>query len=110
MWVAFQNTPFTRNNNSFKNLLYYYGKIVINNKISLNLDIIRKSLSFIPLLSIERTFSFTHPLGGVKQVEGTYVLYIGNKIVTNLKPEHYKTKDYIFKLLFLGDEDKKMLQ
>ncbi|MEA3372491.1 MAG: M99 family carboxypeptidase catalytic domain-containing protein [Campylobacterota bacterium] len=98
---------FTLSKKSVKNLLENYGKIVINNKISLNLNDIRNNLSFIPLPLFESTFSFTHPLGSVKQVKGDYVLYIGNKIITNLKPEHFKTKDCISKLPILVDGDQK---
>ena len=71
-------------------LLSRHGNVVINNRISLDLDNIRKSLSFIPLESNENTFTFTHPLGSVKQGEGGYVLYIGNREVTRLRPEHFK--------------------
>ncbi len=70
-------------------LLTEHGNIVINNKISLNLKNIRKSLSFIPLESTKNTFAFSHPLGSVKQRKGGYVLYIGNQVVTRLRSEHF---------------------
>lgn len=70
--------------------LYRHGNVLINNRISLDLDDIRKSLSFIPLESSENTFAFTHPLGSVKKGKGGYVLYIGNRELTRLRPEHFE--------------------
>lgn len=98
---------FNLSKSDVKNLLNNYGKIVINNKISLNLNDIRKNLSFIPLPLIESTFTFTHPLGSVKEVGGAYVLYVGNQVVTRLKPEHFQTKDCISELPMLVDGDQK---
>ncbi len=104
MGVEYQRN-FMLSENNVKKLLNDYGKIVINNKISLNLHDIRKNLSFIPLPLRDSTFSFTHPLGSVKQVEGAYVLYIGNKIVTKIKPEHFRTKDCSSELPIVVDGD-----
>ena len=80
---------FNLDQQSIDTLLSQNGKVVINNKISLNLDTIRKSLSFIPLESNQNTFAFSHPLGSVKKERGSYVLYIGNREITRLKPEHF---------------------
>ena len=106
MGIEYQRN-FTLSENNVNNLLKEYGNIVINNKISLNLNDIRKNLSFIPLPLMESTFSFTHPLGSVKEVEGIYVLYIGNRAITKLKPEYFKTKDCISKLPIVVDGDQK---
>jgi hypothetical protein len=87
------NRTFELTQSEVEKLVTDNGKIVINNQISLNLNNIRKHLSFVPLPSISSTFTFTHPLGSVKRVNGTYDLYIGNQHITRLKPQHFATKN-----------------
>lgn len=67
-----------------------YGKLSINNTISLNLNNIKKYLSFIPIKSTPNQFAFSHPLGEVKHVRGRYELFIGNQKVSTLKPQFFK--------------------
>ncbi|MDX1295240.1 MAG: M99 family carboxypeptidase catalytic domain-containing protein [Sulfurimonadaceae bacterium] len=88
MGITYSRT-FSLNRDTVSSLLTEHGKVLINNKISLNLNNIRKSLSFIPLESNKNTFVFTHPLGSVKRSKGGFVLYIGNQEVTRLRPEHF---------------------
>ncbi len=66
-----------------------YGKLSINDTISLDLSNIKKHLSFIPIKSTANRFTFSHPLGEVKDVRGSYELFIGNKKITTLKPQHF---------------------
>jgi len=35
-------------------------------------------------------FRFSNPLGNVKYLKGKYIVFIGNKKVTTLKPQHFK--------------------
>ncbi len=84
-------------------LLTDSGSVLINNRISLNLNNIRKSLSYIPLESNQNTFAFTHPLGSVLKSGGSYVLYIGNRIVTRLLPEHFGNTDCVSMVPFEVD-------
>jgi hypothetical protein len=67
-----------------------YGTLEINNNILLNLDNIKKSLSYIPIKSKGNVFNFSHVLGDVKKVRGNYSIYIGNKKITTLKPQYFK--------------------
>ena len=89
MKIRYHRT-FALNQENVSELLSQHGNVLINNRISLDLDHIRKSLSFIPLESNENTFAFTHPLGSVRRGKGGYVLYIGNREVTRLSPEHFE--------------------
>jgi hypothetical protein len=67
-----------------------YGNLSINNNISLNLNNIKKHLSFIPIKSSANVFELSHPIGEVKNIKGNYVVYVGNKKLTTLKPQHFK--------------------
>ena len=76
--------------NEIAKIIKNYGKLTINANISINLNNIKKYLSFIPIKSTANLFKFSHPLGEIKETLGTYAVYIGNKKVTTLKPQHFK--------------------
>jgi hypothetical protein len=78
--------PFDLTTEKLKQIIKDNGYVTINNKINLNLENLRKDLSFIPLESESNGFSFTHPLGGMLQDEGKYNLYIGNQKISSLSP------------------------
>jgi hypothetical protein len=73
-----------------KELIKDYGSLKINNNILLHLSDVKKYLSYIPLNSKDNTFEFSHPLGSVKKVNNTYLVYIGNKQITTLRPQYFK--------------------
>ena len=82
-----------------------YGTLTINNNIKIDLSDIKKSLSYVPLKSAHNEFIFSHPLGEVKKVNGNYQLFIGNKHISTLKPQHFKiAKNCQKKLDFIVDE------
>ena len=81
---------FTLNEREIENVLKKYQKLQINNNILLDLCDIKKSLSYIPIKSKDNNFSFSHSLGSVKKIAGTYVAYIGNKKVVILRPQYFK--------------------
>ncbi|MDY0120352.1 MAG: M99 family carboxypeptidase catalytic domain-containing protein [Sulfurimonas sp.] len=93
-FMKIMNISFTRsfdlNPQELEKILKEYGKLSINNNISLKLNNIKKSLSFIPIKSTQNNFSFSHPLGSVKRVSGEYFVYIGNQIITKLKPQYFE--------------------
>ncbi|MBT5934428.1 M99 family carboxypeptidase catalytic domain-containing protein [Sulfurimonas sp.] len=66
-----------------------YGTLGINSNIFINLSKIKKKLSFIPIESKSNKFIFSHPLGAIKKIKGNYLVYIGNKKVTTLKPQYF---------------------
>jgi len=89
MKISFKR-EFKLNEKELSKLLKDYGELNINNNISLDLADIKKSLSFIPIKSKDNVFEFSHPLGSIKKSRGNYVVYIGNKKVTTLRPQHFK--------------------
>jgi hypothetical protein len=89
MKISFER-KFHLNEEELNTILKNHGTIEINNNISLNLKDIRKSLSYIPLKSKDNLFEFSHPLGSVKKTYGNFVVYIGNKKITTLKPQYFQ--------------------
>ena len=71
-------------------ILKDYGTLVINHSFLLNLNNIKKSLGYIPLTSKSNEFYFSNPLGEVKKKRGRFLVYIGNKLITTLKPQYFK--------------------
>jgi hypothetical protein len=89
MDISFKR-DFDLNEVELEKILKNYGTLMINHNILLNLCDIKKSLSYIPLKSIGNVFEFSHPLGSIKYFRGTYEVYIGNKKLTVLRPEHFE--------------------
>jgi hypothetical protein len=82
---------FELNEENVEKIIKNYGTLEINHNFLLNLDNIKKSLSFIPLKSRSNMFDFSHPLGAVKKNRlGAYEVYIGNKRITTLSPQYFK--------------------
>ncbi|MEA2071955.1 MAG: M99 family carboxypeptidase catalytic domain-containing protein [Campylobacterota bacterium] len=80
---------FDFNEKEISKILNNYGTLAINNNILLNLRDIKKSLSYIPIKSKDNVFNFSHPLGDIKKVNGKYLVFIGNKLITTLKPQYF---------------------
>ncbi|WP_457745248.1 M99 family carboxypeptidase catalytic domain-containing protein [Sulfurimonas sp.] len=66
------------------------GILEINHNILLNLNNIKKSLSYIPIKSTSNKFNFSNPLGEVKKVNGRYLIFIANHLVLRIKPQYFK--------------------
>lgn len=85
---------FTRNFNfnehSIEKILQKNGYIRINDNISLDLSKIKKTLSYLPIESKSNTFKFSNLLGNIKKINNNYVVYIGNKKITTLKPQYFE--------------------
>ncbi len=84
MGISYQR-DFELDSQNVNNLTKKGGKVVINGNISLNLDNLRKYLSFIPLQSNKNELYFSHPLGGAVESNGFIDLYIGHKKISRLK-------------------------
>jgi hypothetical protein len=96
---------------NIKNILKDYGTLSINGNISLDLTNIKKSLSYIPIKSKDNLFKFSHPLGKVRKIRGSYYVFIGNKHITTLKPQYFKmSKNCQNKLDFIIDKKKRSLK
>jgi hypothetical protein len=81
---------FELNEKELDYILSQYGVLNINNNISLNLDNIKPSLSYIPIKSTSNTFKFSNPLGSIKRTNGSFVIYIGNKKISTLRPQYFE--------------------
>ena len=81
---------FKFNEKNITKILQKYGTLRINDNIFINLNNIKKHLSYIPLKSKGNNFKFSHVLGNFRKIHGKYVLYIGNKVITTLKPQYFK--------------------
>jgi len=81
---------FTLNENNIKYVLHDYGKLQINNNISLDLENIRSYLSYIPIKSKDNNFLFSNYLGNVKKDGSNFGVYIGSRRVVLLKPQSFK--------------------
>jgi hypothetical protein len=84
---------FELNEAEIEKIINEYGTLKINNSILFNFSDIKNNLSYVPLKSDENEFIFSNLLGSVEKVDGKYNLYIGNKIVTTLSPQNFKTLD-----------------
>lgn len=94
---------FELNKKSIEKLIQNYGTVGINHNILINLNNIKKSLSYIPIKSTKNEFDFSNPLGVVKKIKGKYRIYIANHFIVTLKPQYFKMaqgcqKEYEFEI------------
>lgn len=75
---------------SLKKIIENYGTLEINNNILLNLNGIKNYLSYIPIESRNNVFKFSNPLGDFRKENGKYIITVGNKVITTLKPQYFK--------------------
>lgn len=85
---------FKLNEKEIAKILNKHGNLGINGNILLNLTDIKKSLSYIPIKSKSNEFKFSHPLGKVQKNRGKYLVFIGNKQITQLKPQYFNLTDH----------------
>jgi len=81
---------FKLNEKNLSKIIKNYANLSINGNFTLNLNNIKKSLSFIPLKSKSNVFKFSNPLGSIKRVKKSFIVYIGNKKVTTLQSQYFK--------------------
>ncbi|WP_457748316.1 M99 family carboxypeptidase catalytic domain-containing protein [Sulfurimonas sp.] len=106
MGITFHR-DFVLNEKEISKIIKNYGTLVINHNFLLNLNNIKKSLSYIPIESKSNEFYFSNPLGEVKKQRGKYLIYIGNKLVTVLKPQYFKmSKKCQDRYMFIVDSKK----
>nr|WP_275716160.1 M99 family carboxypeptidase catalytic domain-containing protein [Sulfurimonas sp. SAG-AH-194-L11] len=98
---------FELNEQEIAKILNNHGSLGINSNILLDLTDIKKYLSYIPIKSKSNEFKFSHPLGKIKKIKGRYSVFIGNRQVTQLKPQYFNlTNDCQDKLDFVIDGKK----
>jgi hypothetical protein len=89
MGISFKR-EFELSEQEIDKILKNYGNLSINNNICINLNDIKKSLSFIPIKSESNEFQFSNPLGSVAREGRSFVVYIGNQKVSTLNPQYFK--------------------
>ena len=93
-FMKIMDIPFIRNFDlSEKNLskiINNYGYLTINDNIKLNLNDLKKSLSFVPLELERNRFNFSNPLGDFKKTINGYEVFVGSKKITTLKPQYFR--------------------
>ena len=93
-YMKIMDINFTRdfqlNKNEIEKIIKEYGTLEINHNILLNLNNIKKYLSYIPIKSTKNEFSFSNPLAVVKKIRGRYYIYIANHLVLVIKPQYFK--------------------
>ncbi|MBA1438057.1 MAG: succinylglutamate desuccinylase/aspartoacylase family protein [Epsilonproteobacteria bacterium] len=81
---------FSLNESELSKIINNYGSLEINDNILIQLSNIKKTLSFVPIKSNNNDFHFSHPLGKIKRTKGEFLVFIGNKLITTLKPQFFK--------------------
>lgn len=81
---------FELNNKEIDKIINNYGFLNINDNFFLNLNNIKKTLSFVPIKSEKNAFTFSHPLGNIVKSGSDFVIYVGNKKITTLKTKFFK--------------------
>lgn len=84
MGIKYQR-DFELDSQNVKEITKNSGKVTINSNITLELNDLRKNLSYIPLQSNKNALHFSHPLGSAIEANGFIDLYIGYKRISRLK-------------------------
>ena len=106
MNIEFERDFDLNNYEEVKSRIYDFGKVKINDNISLDLTNLKNNLRFVPLKNGNNKFDFTHSLGRVKYNDNKYEIYVGNVKVCDLYPQIFEvanTEDKI-KILVDGNE------
>ncbi|MFA5233347.1 MAG: M99 family carboxypeptidase catalytic domain-containing protein [Sulfurimonas sp.] len=88
MGISFKR-EFELNEHEIDKILKNYGNLSINNNIFINLNDIKKSLSFIPIKSESNEFKFSNLLGSVAREGRSFVVYIGNEKILTFNPQYF---------------------
>lgn len=86
-----------------KKLLKDYGYAVINGNIKIDLNNIKKYISYFPLNKDSNTIKGSHPLLAFLRKGNNWNIMIGNKKITTLKPDYVKSKRCIDSIEMLID-------
>ncbi len=101
-FMNIMDIAFTRNFNlkekSIQKIIQSYGEIRINDNIRLKLSNIKNKLSFVPIELGINKFKFTNLLGDIQKTKNKYFVFIGNKLVTTLKPQYFQIEKIVQKI------------
>ncbi|PWE20650.1 hypothetical protein DF188_07510 [Aliarcobacter skirrowii] len=107
-FMKIMNIEFTRdfdlnNLKEVEKLLNEFKTVTINDNIKLDLNNIRPILRFVPLNKGENIFNFEHPIGEAKFQNGSYRIFIGNRLITSLVPQYFEIEKNIHDIKFEVD-------
>jgi len=90
MGIEFERNFDIDNLNELQNILNKFQKVTINNRITLDLENIKSTNYYFPLLKQNNDFKFEHPLGAIVKYKGNYNFMIGNIRVGTIIPQYFK--------------------
>ncbi|MEA1916421.1 MAG: M99 family carboxypeptidase catalytic domain-containing protein [Campylobacterota bacterium] len=67
------------------------GELIINSNIAINLYDIKRYINYLPMLPRHNSIELTNILGSFKRVQNHYDIYIGNKKITTIFPQRFKS-------------------
>lgn len=103
MNIEFERDFDLNNYEEVKSRIYDFGKIKINDNITLDLSDIKNNLRFVPLKKEANKFDFTHTLSKVKYNDNKYEIYVGNIKVCDLYPQIFEVVNTQDKIKILVD-------
>lgn len=87
MDIKFERDFDINNYKEIESRIFDFGKVKINDNITLELSDIKNNIRFVPLKKEDNKFDFTHTLAKVKYNDNKYEIYIGNIKISDLYPQ-----------------------
>lgn len=87
MDIKFERDFDINNYKEIESRIFDFGKVKINDNITLELSDIKNNIRFVPLKKEDNKFDFTHTLARVKYNDNIYEIYIGNIKISDLYPQ-----------------------
>ena len=87
MDIKFERDFDINNYKEIESRIFDFGKVKINDNITLELSDIKNNIRFVPLKKEDNKFDFTHTLARVKYNDNMYEIYIGNIKISDLYPQ-----------------------
>ncbi|MBY0541252.1 MAG: succinylglutamate desuccinylase/aspartoacylase family protein [Campylobacterales bacterium] len=87
MDIKFERDFDINNYKEIESRIFDFGKVKINDNITLELSDIKNNIRFVPLKKEDNKFDFTHTLAKVKYNDNKYEVYIGNIKISDLYPQ-----------------------
>jgi hypothetical protein len=88
---------------SVQQVLEEYGRVYINNQITLDLIDLRRRLHYVPMARTGNHITFDNPLGAAKWMGDRYHIYVGNHHVSTLYPQYFGIDCDVKSVRFVAD-------
>ncbi|PUE63954.1 M99 family carboxypeptidase catalytic domain-containing protein [Arcobacter caeni] len=103
MDIKFERDFDINNYKEIESRIFDFGKVKINDNITLELSDIKNNIRFVPLKKEDNKFDFTHTLARVKYNDNKYEIYIGNIKISDLYPQIFDVSSTNNKIKILVD-------